>query len=171
MPNIGQSAEPVAEVPPEANASRVDDIALRRIQKQLAQLSERVVAFEEDDTVNSTAVAAVDTSPDQYAEARSVVDSFQAANNSSTSSEEWFWTESGAGEKSLVFAEADGFGVKAVVCRSDWCRVEIEDTSVNGRDNLISDLELQLRINESLGRDTVIRSGQRNGRQRVLFIQ
>ena len=49
-------------------------------------------------------------------------------------------------------------------------RVEVEDTS-NTTNDLVSGLELQLRINESLGRNTVILTGEKNGRHRVLFIQ
>jgi hypothetical protein len=87
------------------------------------------------------------------------------------SSDEWFWS-AGAGrqELSLSFSQTEGLEINSVVCRSDWCRVEIEDSSDSGGD-LVSDLELHLRINESLGRDTVIRSGERNGRHRVMYIQ
>lgn len=59
--------------------------------------------------------------------------------------------------------------VNAVQCRGDWCRVEVQG-DIGGED--IDDMnELQLRIDESLGRDSEIRFGKQSGNSRVLFIR
>ncbi len=86
------------------------------------------------------------------------------------SDEDWFWGQDSVDETSLTFGEIDGFTVNSVVCRSEWCRVEIEDLNEDSG-SLISDLELQIRIDKSLGRDTTMSSGLRDGRRRVIFIK
>lgn len=90
--------------------------------------------------------------------------------NSSPSDEEWFWDASSDEELSLSFDNTEGFSVYSKDCRSGWCRVEVE---VDGaaKDDSDSMRELQLKIDESLGRDTVIRWGSKDGNRRVLFVQ
>ena len=91
--------------------------------------------------------------------------------SSTSESEEWFWEGEDAGEEStLSFSSTNGFAVNSVVCRSEWCRVEV-DAGDSQDGGLISDLDLHLKINESLGRDTTIVSGERNGNVRTLFIK
>jgi hypothetical protein len=139
------------------------------LQMQIAELGARLEAMEEryeEASVESDQPLDI---PEQYTGATEVLESFNHT-GSSASDEGWFWAGGGEEEASLSFSQTDGFSVDSVVCRSDWCRVELENTSSEGRD-LVSDLELQLKINDSLGRDTVIRSGERNGSHRVLFVQ
>lgn len=85
--------------------------------------------------------------------------------------DDWFWESGNDGEeKSLAFGSTDGFNVDSVVCRSEWCRVEIEDYQFAESDKE-AELELHLKIDESLGRDTTLRMGPREGNRRVLYIQ
>jgi hypothetical protein len=139
------------------------------LQMQIAELGARLKAMEERYEASGVESEKPLGIPRQYSGAKDVFESFSHA-GSSAADEEWFWVEDGEKEASLSFSQSDSFAVHSVVCRSDWCRVELDNTSGEGED-LISDLELQLEINESLGRDTVIRSGERNGRHRVLFVQ
>jgi len=87
-------------------------------------------------------------------------------------SDEWFWSSGndGNGERDLAFGPTDGFTVDAVVCRSEWCRVEIEDADLAGG-GLEAELELQYKISRSLGRDTTFRMGPGEGSRRVVFIK
>ena len=152
---------------PCGDSSNQDLVAPLRM--QIAELGVRLEKLEERYEGAGAAHESALDNTERYARAKKVVESFNREGNSA-GDEEWFWTTGGEGETSLSFSPTDGLTVNSVVCRSDWCRVELEDTSSEGED-LISDLELQLKINESLGRDTVIRSGKRNDSHRVLFVQ
>jgi hypothetical protein len=139
------------------------------LQMQMAELDARLKAMEERYEASDVESEKSSDIPGQYSGAKDVIESFSHTRRSAAD-EEWFWVKDGEKEASLSFSQTDSFAVHSVVCRSDWCRVELENTSGEGED-LISDLELQLEINDSLGRDTVIRSGERNGSHRVLFVQ
>jgi hypothetical protein len=158
---------------PNMNGGLVDikkDVDIDPIQEQLAILNARLETMEHRfEMLSADDQPRLDASGEN-ALIKKVVDSIHHPSNP-LSSEGWFWSTRGKEEElSLSFSQTEGLAVNSVVCRSDWCRVEIEDTSGASGD-LVSDLKLHLKINESLGRDTVIRSGERNGRHRVLFIQ
>lgn len=137
------------------------EITELRTRLQTMEQSYRDLKTERDNNANSI---------EQYSNTDVPVDFMRAASQSSAD-EEWFWSQkSTEHDLSLSFEQTEGFSVNSVVCRADWCRVEIEDNG-DAANDLISGLELQLRINESLGRNTVIQSGETTGRKRVLFIQ
>ena len=171
---ISETTYPAPKVTPQSSTTSASKDAAEKneivpLQMEIAELGARLKAIEERYEVSDVEREKPFGIPGQYSGTKDVFASFSHA-GSSAADEEWFWVEDGEKEASLSFSQTDGFAVHAVVCRSDWCRVELENTSGEGED-LISDLELQLEINESLGRDTVIRSGERNGSHRVLFIQ
>jgi hypothetical protein len=151
-----------------AKNEETETIALLKI--EIAELHSRLQAMEQSYNALVADKDRTANNADEYSSTENLVESIQSASHSDTD-EEWFWSQRSTDDDvSMSFEQTEGFSVSSVVCRSDWCRVEIEDTSDETND-LISGLELQLRINESLGRNTVIQSGQRNGRHRVLFIQ
>jgi hypothetical protein len=84
--------------------------------------------------------------------------------------EDWFWNASGKTESSVSLGAKDEFSVHSVACRAGWCRVEVEEYNYDEEDEN-STYELQLKINESLGRDSTIRWGRKTGNRRVIFIQ
>jgi len=140
------------------------------LEMEVAGLNSRLQAMEQAYAELESGKDDAFDAPEDKSNRKSLVESIQSANNSAAD-EEWFWSRESTDEDiSMSFHHTQGFSVNSVVCRSDWCRVEVEDTSDEAND-LISGLELQLRINESLGRNTVIKSGASNGRHRVLFIQ
>ena len=144
--------------------------AITFLKMEIAELNSRLQAMEQAYSVLEADEEVISSTPEQYSNTESLIDSIQSASHSGTD-EEWFWSQrSTDNDVSMSFHHTEGFAVNSVVCRSNWCRVEVEDTS-NETNDLISGLELQLRINESLGRNTVIQTGERNGRHRVLFIQ
>lgn len=152
-----------------APEGETDENAIASLQMQVAQLSKRLKSMEEGDGESDVdTVKALDLS-DQHSETREVLDSLTRTSHSA-SDEEWFWEKSGEEAASPSFSQIEGLSINSVVCRSDWCRLEIENTE-SADQGLISDLELHLKINESLGRDTVIRSGEINGNRRVIFVQ
>jgi hypothetical protein len=135
----------------------------------LDELNSRLSSIEKELEESEIGSSTVDKYQEREATKELVFDSFSSTADSA--SEEWFWEEGTAGEEStLSFSGSDAFIVNSVICRAEWCRVEL-DTGDNEKDDLVSDLELHLKINESLGRDTKIVSGERNGSQRTLFIQ
>ena len=151
-------------------ANKEEEVTIAFLKMEIAELNSRLEAMEEAYEVFEAGEEAVSNTPEQYSNTNSLIDSIQSASHFATD-EEWFWSQRSTDDDvSMSFHHTEGFSVNSVVCRSDWCRVEVEDTS-NETNDLISGLELQLRINESLGRNTVIQTGERNGRHRVLFIQ
>ena len=150
--------------------NKKEEKAMAFLKMEVTELSSRLQAMEQAYGVLETDEEVISSTPEQYSNTGSLIDSIQSASHSGTD-EEWFWSQrSTDNDVSMSFHHTEGFAVNSVVCRSNWCRVEVEDTS-NETNDLISGLELQLRINESLGRNTVIQTGERNGRHRVLFIQ
>jgi hypothetical protein len=161
-----QAQRPTAFI--SAKSGEKETVALLKI--EIAELHSRLEAMEQAYNALVEDKDSSSNTADQYSSTEMLVESIQSAGHSDTD-EEWFWSQRSTDDDvSMSFEQAEGFSVSSVVCRSDWCRVEIEDTSDETND-LISGLELQLRINKSLGRNTVIQSGPRNGRHRVLFIQ
>jgi hypothetical protein len=151
-------------------ANKEEEEAIAFLKMEVTELSSRLQAMEQAYGVLEADEEVISSTPEQYSNTESLIDSIQSASHSGTD-EEWFWSQRSTDDDiSMSFQPAQGFAVNSVVCRSDWCRVEVEDTS-NETNDLIAGLELQLRINESLGRNTVIQTGERNGRHRVLFIQ
>jgi hypothetical protein len=145
------------------------DISLGEMRSTLEKLEARIESieaesptFENQEAISSTQNILTDR----------VMRSLTSPSDSDRTNEDWFWNSSGDGghEKSLSLSQSDGLEVDSIVCRSEWCRVEIvnETPSEEGSD---PDHELQLKISESLGRDTVIRWGKKDGNRTVLFIQ
>lgn len=90
---------------------------------------------------------------------------------SSHDSEDWFWNgDSGNGEEAYVAsALAEDDSVNSLVCRSAWCRAEIQLDEDAG--SVEAELELQAQLSESLGRDTTMQFGKREGGSQVVFIR
>ena len=152
------------------NTNNEENEAVAFLKMEVTALHSRLQAVEQAYAVLNVAEEDIPNIPEHASNTDSLIGSIQSASNSGTE-EEWFWSqESTDNDVSMSFEQTEEFSVTSVVCRADWCRVEVEDTSDETND-LISGLELQLKINESLGRNTVIQSGARNGRNRVLFIQ
>jgi len=151
-------------------ASKEDEETLAFLKLEITELGARLQIMEQAYDALEAAEEAISSIPGQSSNTESLIDSMQTASHSATD-EERFWSQRSTDDDiSMSFRHTEGFSVNSVVCRSDWCRVEVEDTS-NTTNDLVSGLELQLRINESLGRNTVILTGEKNGRHRVLFIQ
>ena len=133
------------------------------------ELNSRLSSLEKELEESESQPSTVSRNGKNEAIAESIFDSFSST--AASEPQEWFWEGCTAGEeRTLSFSGSDAFVVSSVVCRSEWCRVEV-DTGDSEKNDLTSDLELHLEINESLGRDTKIVSGERNGSQRILFIQ
>ena len=87
--------------------------------------------------------------------------------------DEWFWSQAEEAEGAVPFEVEhldDELVLESVICRGEWCRVEMEDL----RDNVpveAADLDLQLRINRGLGRDTTMVMGSSEGSTRVIYVK
>ena len=137
---------------------------------QITELKSRLQSVEESYEALATRDDNATLLPEQYSDTTSLIESIKSTSEDSAD-EDWFWSQKSTDKDiSLSFSPTEGLAVNSVVCRSQWCRVEVEDTSDETND-LISGLELQLKIDKSLGRNTIIQSGEKNGRHRVLFIQ
>jgi len=113
-----------------------------------------------------------ESSPVQNGFADTVTASLNSQVIAGRGNEDWFWnsTIDGNDDRTLSFSQADGFNANSIVCRAEWCRVEIEyEIAVD--EGVDPEHELQLRIDESLGRDSTIRWGEKEGNRRVIFIQ
>lgn len=150
----------------QAQPSRDDVFSL---QKQMLALDKRFEAIEERLDIFEAGSKQSPEFVDQPANMGKVAESLRQLEEP-VSNEDWFWAQDSEDETSLSFGDTEGFSVNSVVCRSEWCRVEVEDLN-EGSGSLISDLELQIRIDKSLGRDTIMYSGVRDGKRRVLFIK
>ena len=87
-------------------------------------------------------------------------------------SDDWFWNAQDSGEPDTTQSIPDGesYTVQSLVCRSDWCRAEIQlDDAVLEDPEM--ELELQLELSESLGRDVELSYGKRTGNNQVVFIR
>jgi len=165
------------EVPAQAKPSTSSETTNRDQQEviallitQITELKSRLKSVEESYEALATRDDKATLPPEQYSQTTSLIDSIQSTNDASVD-EDWFWSQKSTdNDMSLAFNPTEGLAVNSVVCRAQWCRVEVEDTSDESND-LVSGLELQLKIDKSLGRNTIIQSGEKNGRHRVLFIQ
>lgn len=84
--------------------------------------------------------------------------------------EDWFWNNDSGEEAAISIPDSDTYSVQSVVCRSEWCRAEIEHSG----DSLSSEeaeLELQLQLSQSEGRDIEMTFGKREGLSQVIFIR
>lgn len=152
----------------QANGEQLASILM--LSSQLGELNSRLESLEQSYAALASSEADVAEDQQHQAHATNPVDQLPTASHAGDD-EEWFWSqESNDSDISLSFSATQGLTVNSVVCRSKWCRVEVEDTSDETND-LISSLELQHKIDKSLGRNTVIQAGAKNGRHRVLFIQ
>lgn len=145
------------------------DQSIDEIRAIIEKLEARIEYIEEissSQEAQDTAISVQDSFSDI------VTTSLKSQVESDRDSEDWFWnsTSDGGHEKSLSFSQNDGFNTNSIVCRAEWCRVEIED-EIAVDEGVDPEHELQLRIDESLGRDTTIRWGKKEGNRRVVFIQ
>ncbi len=168
---------PAAAAPAAVAVTAGDEAALSpglaELRAALGKLSARVDELEE-----TASAAPSGAEPERYSDERSaaaVIDGFgkdvrQRFNQQE--GDDWFWNEpSGSGNNTLSFAPSENFNVNSVICSDEWCRVEIEEYNGKADTGLEADLELQLQIDESLGRDTEIRFGPRQGNNRVVYIR
>lgn len=155
---------------PSETPSRDQQEVIALLITQITELQSRLKSVEESYDALATRDDNATLPPEQYSQATSLIDAIKSTSDASAD-EDWFWSQNSTdNDMSLSFTPTEGLAVNSVVCRAQWCRVEVEDTSDETND-LISGLELQLKIDKSLGRNTIIQSGEKNGRHRVLFIQ
>ena len=165
------------EVPAQAKSSASSETTSKDQQEvialliaQITELNSRLKSVEQSYDALATRDDNATLAPEQYSQATGLIDAIKSTSDASAN-EDWFWSQKSTdNDMSLAFNPTEGLAVNSVVCRAQWCRVEVEDTS-NETNDLISGLELQLKIDKSLGRNTIIQAGEKNGRHRVLFIQ